>query len=83
MCPATKQFIEFLEDLDAVEDDLAESVRIPNLDAEDKSSDKKICSRGAEGLAQTLGFKSRRPTSPTFTHEERQRAVCREQRRPG
>lgn len=37
-----KQFLRFLEDLGAVEDGLAESVRIPNIDDEARSSDKKL-----------------------------------------
>lgn len=37
-----KKFTQFLEDLGAVEDGLADSVRIPDLDPEDRSNDVKL-----------------------------------------
>ena len=37
-----KMFFEFLEDIEAVEDGLAERVRIPDIDAEERSSDTKL-----------------------------------------
>jgi len=42
-----KQFVGWLEDLDAVEDGLSDSVRIPDLDPEDRSSDTKLHARDA------------------------------------
>ncbi|UWG46595.1 XerD/XerC family integrase [Halanaeroarchaeum sp. HSR-CO] len=37
-----KMYVEFLDDLGAVEDDLADAVRIPDLDPSDRSSDTKL-----------------------------------------
>lgn len=45
-----KMLCRFLEDLGAVEDGLAESVRIPDLDAEDRSDDTKLHTDDAQAL---------------------------------
>ena len=47
-----KRLIEFLEDLGAVEDGLAESVRIPDLDFEDRSDNTKLHADDALTLIQ-------------------------------
>ena len=47
-----KQFAEFLEDLGAVEAGLADSVRIPDLDPEDRSNDTKLHTDDALALLQ-------------------------------
>lgn len=47
-----KMLCRFLEDLGAVEDGLAESVRIPDLDAEDRSNDTKLDTDDAKALLQ-------------------------------
>lgn len=45
-----KMYAEFLEDLGAVENGLSESVRIPDLDPEDRSSDTKLHTDAARAL---------------------------------
>jgi site-specific recombinase XerD len=45
-----KQWCEFLDDLGAVEDGLGESVRIPDLDSEDRSDDTKLDTDRAKAL---------------------------------
>jgi len=45
-----KMLCRFLEDIEAVEDGLAESVRIPDLDAEDRSDDTKLHTDDAHAL---------------------------------
>lgn len=45
-----KMFCRFLEDLGAVEDGLAKSVRIPDLDPEDRSSSEKLSTERAAAL---------------------------------
>lgn len=45
-----KMFFEFLEDLGAVEDGLSESVRIPDINPEERSSDKKLDTDEAKAL---------------------------------
>ncbi|MWG36936.1 tyrosine-type recombinase/integrase [Halomarina oriensis] len=45
-----KMFCEFLEDLGAVEDGLADAVRIPDLDPEDRSNDTKLRTEHALAL---------------------------------
>lgn len=47
-----KTYCEFLEDIGGVEKGLAETVRIPNLDAEDRSSDTKLATDDALALLQ-------------------------------
>lgn len=45
-----KKVAEFLEDLGAVEDGLADAVRIPDLDPEDRSNDTKLATEDAVSL---------------------------------
>ena len=45
-----KSLCEFLEDIDAVDEGLAESVRIPDLDPGDRSSDQKLATDDAMAL---------------------------------
>lgn len=45
-----RMFLEMLEDIGAVEDGLSESVRIPDLDPEDRSSEKKLRTEAALAL---------------------------------
>jgi site-specific recombinase XerD len=45
-----KKLMEFLEGLGAVEDDLAESVQVPNLDADERSNDTKLDTEDAKAL---------------------------------
>lgn len=47
-----KMFCRYLEDLDAVEDGVAESVRIPDLDPEDRSNDVKLRAEDAAALME-------------------------------
>ena len=47
-----KTFCEFLEGLNAVDDGVSEAVRIPNLDAEDRTSDTKLATDAALSLLQ-------------------------------
>jgi len=47
-----KSLCEFLEDLGAVEDGLSDSVRIPKLDAEDRSNDEKLDTEDAKALLE-------------------------------
>jgi len=47
-----KTFIAFLEDLGAVEQDLSDSVRVPKLDPEERSSDTKLHARDALPLLE-------------------------------
>ncbi|WP_136688341.1 tyrosine-type recombinase/integrase [Halorhabdus amylolytica] len=45
-----QMFLEFLEDIEAVNDGLSEKVRIPNLDPEDRSNDTKLATEDAQAL---------------------------------
>jgi len=45
-------YCEFLEDIEAVDDGLADTVRIPNLDAEERSSDTKLATDDALTLLE-------------------------------
>lgn len=45
-----KMFCEFLEDIEAVEQGLADAVRIPDLDAEDRTNDTKLATEDALAL---------------------------------
>lgn len=45
-----RMFVDFLEDLGAVDDDLSESVRIPDLDPDDRSNDEKLDTDAALAL---------------------------------
>jgi site-specific recombinase XerD len=45
-----RKFLEFCEDREAVPDGLAQKVRIPDLDDEDRSSDKKLSGGAAQAL---------------------------------
>lgn len=45
-----RKFMEFLEDLDAVDGDLGDAVRIPNLDPGERSSDVKLATDDATAL---------------------------------
>lgn len=45
-------FLEFLEDLDAVDDGLSDAVRIPDLDPDERSSDTKLATDDALALLQ-------------------------------
>jgi site-specific recombinase XerD len=45
-------FLEFLEDLDAVDDGLSDAVRIPDLDPMERASDKKLATDDALALLQ-------------------------------
>lgn len=45
-----RSLLEFLEDIEAVDDGLSERVRIPDLDPEDRSSDKKLAAEDAFAL---------------------------------
>jgi len=47
-----KQFIEYLERIEAVEQGLSERVHVPNVDPEDQSSDTKLPTDQATGLLQ-------------------------------
>lgn len=47
-----KGFLEFLEDVDAVDDGLSDAVRIPDLDQDDRSSDIKLHSDAALDLIE-------------------------------
>lgn len=47
-----RMFVDFLEDIGAVEDGLAESVRIPDVDEEDRSSDTKLDTEDALALLE-------------------------------
>ena len=47
-----KMFSEFLEDIGAVDDGLADSVRIPDLDPEDRSNDEKLRTEDASALLE-------------------------------
>lgn len=46
------QLAEFLEDIGAVEDGLADAVRIPDLDPEDRSNDTKLHTEDAKALLE-------------------------------
>ncbi|QSG06446.1 tyrosine-type recombinase/integrase [Halapricum desulfuricans] len=47
-----KTFLEFLEDIEAVDEGLSEKVRIPDLDAEDRSNDTKLSTDDAVALIE-------------------------------
>lgn len=51
-CWTLKMFFEFLEDIGAVEDGLAESVRIPDIDPGERSSNTKLDTDEAQALIQ-------------------------------